>query len=50
MTAIEPLLALPPDEDPRGDPWWNYLPSAGRDAEQLLADARRRLATPRPKP
>jgi Flp pilus assembly protein TadD len=43
-TAIAPLLAAPPDEDVRTDPWWTYLAWAGRDADARLADARRRLA------
>lgn len=48
---LERLLALPPDEADRADPWWWYEVSHVRDWETLLegwrAGVRREIKTPR---
>jgi hypothetical protein len=43
LTAIQPLLAGPGQDDDVQDPWWSYVRSAGRDADVLMAQARERL-------
>jgi hypothetical protein len=36
LGAIQPVLALPANEDVREDPWWQYFDGTGRDATVLL--------------
>ena len=45
--AIAPLLASSDNESEREDPWWTYLTACGRQAQELIAQARDRLSTPR---
>ena len=45
LRALEPMLALPPGEDDRSDPWWAYFLSPGRSADEAMTEARRRLST-----
>ena len=46
-TALQALAALPASEESRPDPWWTYASTCGRNSPELLAEAYRRLVTPR---
>lgn len=43
LRLVRDILNSPPDEIGIGDPWWRYYRDAGRHAEAMLDDLRKRL-------
>jgi hypothetical protein len=38
---VKEVFALPPDEEDREDPWWEYYKSPVRETDALLSELRR---------
>jgi tetratricopeptide (TPR) repeat protein len=41
LSAVKEVFALPPDEEDRKDPWWEYYRSPVRETDALLSELRR---------